>query len=429
MKATDNDPESAAALKTDIDCIVEAKAKHDYPRDEEPAPPPNTPDNATEELLHKSSGKAANNSLRINMDPLKPKADEQSDSSGTNTPNTTQPEDDNSGKGQLEATFPQQLMDVIEQETKDGTMVDGERVFEWLPNGDGFVIRDKAILEKDVLPRYFSAKCKFMSFVRKLYRWGFHQKVEPNSQTRAMIFMHSHFVRGDKKRCLKMRSIVKKPAAQRTQAQDYSGMLDANSCGPFSSNMLPPFGSNNPYSMGHPYNMNPMLFPQQARQVMPYAGAPNQGGNGIMHSNSTGMGGPSSLFMPGQFPQGMTSTDMFEAGLCLERMERQQERQMQMMNMLNQDDNFPTETAASSFNPSMPPSASSFNPPMPPPASSFNPSLPRTTMPTEFDSNIHGNSDIRSDNMTEVELASQLLKGDPGMEPRRALELAKRFKQ
>jgi hypothetical protein len=71
-----------------------------------------------------------------------------------------------------EATFPQQLMDVIENETSSGTTTsEGEKVLEWLSNGDAFIIRDKSLLEKEVLPKYFNAKCKFMSFVRKLYRY------------------------------------------------------------------------------------------------------------------------------------------------------------------------------------------------------------------------------------------------------------------
>ena len=71
-----------------------------------------------------------------------------------------------------EATFPQQLMDVIERETANGSSTSaGEKVLEWLPNGDAFIIRDKALFEREVLPKHFSAKCKFMSFVRKLYRY------------------------------------------------------------------------------------------------------------------------------------------------------------------------------------------------------------------------------------------------------------------
>lgn len=64
-------------------------------------------------------------------------------------------------------------MDVIEKETLDnGAAVtsDGEKVFEWLPEGNAFVIRDKVKLERVVLPKHFHAKCKFKSFVRKLYR-------------------------------------------------------------------------------------------------------------------------------------------------------------------------------------------------------------------------------------------------------------------
>lgn len=71
-----------------------------------------------------------------------------------------------------EATFPQQLMDLIESETTDDNAVSvgGQKAIEWLSNGDKFIIRDKAALESLVLPKYFNKKCKFMSFVRKLYR-------------------------------------------------------------------------------------------------------------------------------------------------------------------------------------------------------------------------------------------------------------------
>jgi hypothetical protein len=68
--------------------------------------------------------------------------------------------------------FPQQLMCLIERETVDDNAVniDKEKAIEWLSTGDKFIIRDKSTLETGVLPKYFSNKCKFMSFVRKLYR-------------------------------------------------------------------------------------------------------------------------------------------------------------------------------------------------------------------------------------------------------------------
>ncbi len=73
---------------------------------------------------------------------------------------------------QQESTFPQQLMDLIESETTDdnAVTVHGQKAIEWLSDGDKFIIRDKVALESRVLPKYFNNKCKFMSFVRKLYR-------------------------------------------------------------------------------------------------------------------------------------------------------------------------------------------------------------------------------------------------------------------
>ena len=87
-------------------------------------------------------------------------------------------EEDNSSpasRGDLarDTTFPQQLMDAIDHETvaPDGFKGDdGQRVLEWGEDGKSFVVRHKAIFENHVLPRHFTLKCKFMSFVRKLYR-------------------------------------------------------------------------------------------------------------------------------------------------------------------------------------------------------------------------------------------------------------------
>lgn len=72
-----------------------------------------------------------------------------------------------------DTTFPQQLMDAIDHETvaPDGFKGDdGQRVLEWGEDGKSFVVRHKAIFENHVLPRHFTLNCKFMSFVRKLYR-------------------------------------------------------------------------------------------------------------------------------------------------------------------------------------------------------------------------------------------------------------------
>mmetsp|Transcript_11613 Transcript_11613/g.23274 ORF Transcript_11613/g.23274 Transcript_11613/m.23274 type:complete len:382 (+) Transcript_11613:115-1260(+) len=124
-----------------------------------------------------------------------------------------------------ETTFPQQLMDLIESETTDdnAVTVHGQKAIEWHSTGDKFIIRDKVALESCVLPKYFIKKCKYMSFVRKLYRWGFRQ-VEKDFSSGVMTFMHKHFTRGDKKKCLTMHSIVnaKKPPASSIVAMNVS---------------------------------------------------------------------------------------------------------------------------------------------------------------------------------------------------------------
>jgi len=98
--------------------------------------------------------------------------------SNTNTKNAIQNDDDDasaSAQSQSqpqETTFPQHLMDLIESETTDAdaVTVNGQKAIEWLSTGDKFIIRDKVAIESRVLPKYFNNKCKFMSFVRKLYR-------------------------------------------------------------------------------------------------------------------------------------------------------------------------------------------------------------------------------------------------------------------
>ncbi len=83
-----------------------------------------------------------------------------------------QNDDDSIQSQPHELTFPQQLMDLIETETTDNNAatVNGQKAIEWLSTGDRFIIRDKLTLESCVLTKYFNNKCKFMSFVRKLYR-------------------------------------------------------------------------------------------------------------------------------------------------------------------------------------------------------------------------------------------------------------------
>ena len=69
--------------------------------------------------------------------------------------------------------FPQYLMNVIELESQHDQQ---PNILDWVEvnGGDAFLIRDKEAFERNIVPKYFSrgvTKCKFMSFVRKLYRY------------------------------------------------------------------------------------------------------------------------------------------------------------------------------------------------------------------------------------------------------------------
>ena len=58
-----------------------------------------------------------------------------------------------------------QLMDVLSDESLSD-------IISWLPNGKGFVIKDKKRFADEILSKYFK-KSKFTSFTRKLNRWNF----------------------------------------------------------------------------------------------------------------------------------------------------------------------------------------------------------------------------------------------------------------
>ncbi|KAL9186806.1 hypothetical protein ACHAXT_010526 [Thalassiosira profunda] len=318
-------------------------------------------------------------------------------------------------------TFPQQLMDVLDSESTEGTsFVDGgKRVFEWTRDGTAFVIRDKAKLEKEVLPRHFTARCKYMSFVRKLYRWGFRQ-VEKQSSP-ALTFRHDHFVRGDKQRCLYMRSVVKRSGGTQNSAETpaFTGTgLAANDAA-----LRAMYAGGGPANGGDFLRMEgmPSMYGQYPRPAVfpPLDG----GGMGMMgtnlrmmemerewmmmngHFQGGGMGG-----MPGQFPGSMsgqrpraisgsvsggpfvpasstgsggsmTSSELIEAGLRLRRMER-------------------AYGGGGGLG-----SGGNLSP---------GDGVPRTI----------GTSAMNED---PVDLASEMMRRDPGMEPRRALELARSF--
>jgi len=86
--------------------------------------------------------------------------------------------------------FPQRLMEMLSDETIGASI-------SWLPHGRSFLVHNPTKFTDEVLPQYFGA-CKFASFTRKLYRWGFRQISKgPDVDS----FFHRQFRRDEAELC------------------------------------------------------------------------------------------------------------------------------------------------------------------------------------------------------------------------------------
>lgn len=90
-------------------------------------------------------------------------------------------------------TFPQRLMDMISYKGSEG-------IIAWTEEGTAFNIISETELSKKLLPLFFK-KTKFLSFIRKINRWGF-KRVLTGENTGA--FYHECFLRDEPQRCLYM---------------------------------------------------------------------------------------------------------------------------------------------------------------------------------------------------------------------------------
>jgi len=94
-----------------------------------------------------------------------------------------------------QSTFPEQLMEVLSNESLSD-------IITWLPHGKGWFIRDKGRFEKEVMPLYFdNPQSKYTSFTRKLNRWNFY-RVSSGSENGA--YYHPLFLRDNKSLCSRM---------------------------------------------------------------------------------------------------------------------------------------------------------------------------------------------------------------------------------
>jgi hypothetical protein len=97
--------------------------------------------------------------------------------------------------------FPIKLMEIINDEANS-------EIITWMPEGNGFVILNKARLAADVLPNVFKMT-QYTSFTRRLKRWGFIiGRATQGNQTPA--YHHPLFTRDDVSNILKMRPLSRR---------------------------------------------------------------------------------------------------------------------------------------------------------------------------------------------------------------------------
>ena len=109
------------------------------------------------------------------------------------------------------------------------TPTGGSDCVSWTVDGTAFIIKDKQRLVKDLLPLFFYQETKFVSFTRKLYRWGFRRvssgderltkAAEKAMPAHDMVFAHSCFDRANRQWLPRMKSITAEGLRKEEQQQ------------------------------------------------------------------------------------------------------------------------------------------------------------------------------------------------------------------
>jgi len=109
-------------------------------------------------------------------------------------------------------SFPEKLMKMLTW-CRSEEAGPGRWAIHWCPNGKSFIIQHPANLSNYVLPKFFKA-CKFESFKRKLYRWGFRQVIKGPDRN---AYYEENFLSYHPDRCTKLRiHYSKKEQTQQT---------------------------------------------------------------------------------------------------------------------------------------------------------------------------------------------------------------------
>ena len=214
-----------------------------------------------------------------------------------------------------------------------------------------------------------------------IFRWGFRQV--DKTVTGVKIFYHPSFLRGEKQRAIKMASAAR-TAVGKSHPQAHVGVSSINSQ-----------QYDNGMPQGHQFSAPQVVC---SRPMYP----PMYGGSaaGLGRNSSVLYAAHNQLFPPRHTSfGGMTSTEMFEAAMRLERMEQQQQQkfcQMQMLEMLSKGTSNRSVPAVSSF--------------------------------IQYVRALKPCSRTLLADMSKIDLASEIMSRDRSLYPREALELATQFK-
>ena len=106
--------------------------------------------------------------------------------------------------------FPVKLHRILREADEMGL----RHIISWRPDGKSFVIHDKAEVEKQIMPLYFSS-AKFKSLQRSLNLWGFQRDKGIAKLSSGSGRFHPMFVRGRLDLCVNMRrDRVKQPGTR-----------------------------------------------------------------------------------------------------------------------------------------------------------------------------------------------------------------------
>lgn len=108
--------------------------------------------------------------------------------SGSSAHQSFESGDSESGGGAL--GFPERLYDLLSHPNHAGDISD---VITWQPHGRSWTILKPKEFERAILPKFYSAKCKYTSFIRQANGWGFRRITQGPDRN---SYYHELFLRG-----------------------------------------------------------------------------------------------------------------------------------------------------------------------------------------------------------------------------------------